>query len=619
MATSYTAQHPPSAGLRPLLLTSLLLLIGAGVLVFGTAAMHMRPDEHLTFQNMQYSFSESMLRLATRNNQAPLWWINTWAWQRIAGTSEYANRINSVLLSLLTMAVVYQIGKGWFGTRRAGWFALLLLGANAYFFVYALEMRMYALAILLTVLSMRFFFLWVTGKRWLHEVFYGLSVAAMLYTHYYLGFVVLVQVAYFAVFHLWRFDWRLIRQGAVAALLAVLVWLPGIILLVGQLSFINFAGEGGLQIPTQPTNAQTVVELLQLAANGWGWLYVGLVVIGTLRLWRNRAYWLVLFWLIGSPGLVLLVNIEAPIFTQRYISFFTPAIALALAAPLASLSLPKSQPHRRAAAVRWAAVALVFTLSLAELPAYAPNRTPWREILGFVTVHAQPGDALLFSTPELTPYKLDQMARYLPPELLANQAETAAEAQAARRIWFLNDAWFNPNIRADFEVIEGSHRVFRVSGDCTSDWCLLAQLMVAPPNREAQYFGDVLGFMGADASWQDETTLRLLLWWMVEETPLRDYSISVQVLDASGALITQSDGALTPPGSEGAIATTQLQPGGTYLDERLLVFPARPAQGEVRLQLVVYDWQSNERLTTSANRDSLPLPELSGELEMLAP
>ncbi|MEO1288389.1 MAG: hypothetical protein AAFV93_11520, partial [Chloroflexota bacterium] len=76
--------------LPPLLLTVGLLLFGFGVLVISIDAMHMRPDEQLTYQNMRFDFFESMTVLITRNNQAPLWWIQIWAWQRTAGMTEFA-------------------------------------------------------------------------------------------------------------------------------------------------------------------------------------------------------------------------------------------------------------------------------------------------------------------------------------------------------------------------------------------------------------------------------------------------------------------------------------------------------------------------------------------------
>ncbi|MCA9915930.1 MAG: hypothetical protein KC496_21395, partial [Anaerolineae bacterium] len=276
-------------------------------------------------------------------------------------------------------------------------------------------------------------------------------------------------------------------------------------------------------------------------------------------------------------------------------------------------------PASRSALLRWAAVILVAALSLATLPQHFPNRTPWRNILAQVSQQAQPGDVLLFSTIELDAYKLDQMARYLPAELVQNRVDTAAEAAQARRVWFLNDFWFNDDVRADFNTLEEDHRVWSVAGDCTSDWCMLAQLMVAPPNRDAEIFGGVIGFLGADVSLSDDGTLRALLWWTAEETPTIDYSISLQVLDANGALITQSDGAIQPPDGTQALPTSEMQPGGTYLDERILQLPANVAQGQFTVQLIVYDWQTNERLTTSQNRDTITLHNISRGSETQAP
>src|SRR5687767_7234930 len=83
--------------LIPLLVTVALLFLAFLVMILGIDAMHMHEDEELSYRNMIYDFPTSMIRLATRNNQAPLWWIQIWAWQRTAGTSEFAGRINSLL------------------------------------------------------------------------------------------------------------------------------------------------------------------------------------------------------------------------------------------------------------------------------------------------------------------------------------------------------------------------------------------------------------------------------------------------------------------------------------------------------------------------------------------
>ena len=74
-------QNPDRIAFLPLLLTVGVLLFGFGVLIFGIEAMHMRPDEQLTYQNMRFGFFASIIELFTRNNQAPLWWIQIWGWQ----------------------------------------------------------------------------------------------------------------------------------------------------------------------------------------------------------------------------------------------------------------------------------------------------------------------------------------------------------------------------------------------------------------------------------------------------------------------------------------------------------------------------------------------------------
>lgn len=334
--------------LLPLLLTTFLLFVGFAILVWGIDSMHMRPDEELTFRNMSFSFHDSVLRLGTRNNQAPLWWIQVWAWQRLAGTSEFAGRVNSVLWSMLTLSIVYQIGRSWFGERRFGWFAVALLSVNSYFFIYALEMRMYALGMLVVALSMRFFQAWISKKTPQLAVMYGLSVAVMLYTHYYLAFIVLAQAAYFLIFHI--LDWRLVKQGFIAAGIALLAWLPGILVLYNQLVFISFLDSGGLNIPTKKTNFETISDLAQLSSNGLAIVYIVLAILGLVALWRKTGYRLALAWMLISTGLVFIINTEAPIYNVRYTSFMIPSVAILLGAAIAAIPniLPHPQPPLQA-------------------------------------------------------------------------------------------------------------------------------------------------------------------------------------------------------------------------------------------------------------------------------
>src|SRR5690606_30276007 len=109
-------------------------------------------------------------------------------------------------------------------------------------------------------------------------VAYGVSVALMLWTHYFLAFLVLAQVAYFVTFSLMpagrvgrsttgdaRFVTRLWAQGAGAAGIALLLWLPWLPVFVGQVETLRqietetgmFRGLG-IGNTTEPTTIDSI-------------------------------------------------------------------------------------------------------------------------------------------------------------------------------------------------------------------------------------------------------------------------------------------------------------------------------------------------------------------------
>jgi hypothetical protein len=596
--------------LAALFITVALLLLAYFIMVLGIDAMQMHADEELSYRNMAYDFPTSMLRLATRNNQAPLWWIQIWAWQRTAGLSEFAGRINSILWSMLTLSVLYQLGRSVFGERRFGWFAIAILSVNAYFFIYAHEIRMYALGMLGAVLSTRFFYAWLQKRTWRLAILYGLSAALLLYIHYYFVFVVLAQVIYFLFFHL--LNWHLLKQAIGAALVALLAWLPWIAILYGQLRFIAFSENVGLNIPTLPTNTETILGLAQLSSNGLLWLYLPLLLLGFVLLWRKAGYRIALFWLIVSPALVLLINRWATIYNIRYTSFFIPAIGLAVGAAIAALhSGEKSKRSWQSSRLAWIVLLLTASLSLYTLPSHIPSYTPYRHLFQELSPEVREGDVLFTNHTADDTYLEDQLNRYLPPELLANRVTTVEEAQAARRVWYLTDSLYDDGVQAAFHELEATHRLWGVFGQCKSEWCYVAQLMVAPPMREAVFFGETIGFLGADISSVNQNQLPVLLWWTVEEQPIADYSISLQLLYPDGSLASQVDRQIDPPEAEiGEIPTSQLQPNGNYLDWRVLDLANLP-NGDYRLQLVVYQWQDGVRLSLPDGSDAYFIENIS--------
>jgi len=184
---------------------------------------YMTSDEYLVYRFTRDSLAESVAYLANQDVHPPLWFSFFWFWQRLAGDSDFVGRMQAILFSMMTLSVVYRLGRRWFGPPRYGLFAVVMLGVSALFFRYSLEIRPYALGMFLTSLSMFTFQRWLTRRTWRAAAFYALTVAAMLYVHYFLFMFILVQVIYFLLRCPTQ---QLLRQAVGVMLLAFALWSP---------------------------------------------------------------------------------------------------------------------------------------------------------------------------------------------------------------------------------------------------------------------------------------------------------------------------------------------------------------------------------------------------------
>ena len=571
------------------------------MLVLGIDIMHMRPDEHLVYFFTRRDLPFLVNYLATQDSHPPLWFSSFWLWQQLAGTSEWAGRFYSVLLNMLTLSLVYRLGRRWFGASRYGVFAVLLLGSSAFYFTYVLEIRPYSFILLLVTLSMWTFQRWLTRRTWRTAAYYGLTVVAMLYVHYFLFVLLLIQALY-ALFYILtkQLGWRVIGQGILAAVVALVIWLPWLPWAFNQIANVRQAEEmGGNErgllgagSTTLPTSWTTVNDLAALATNGLTLLYIALLLIGLIYLWRNANYLLALLWAIGVPALSLLINPLIAIYTPRYVVYMTVGVALAVGASLASLPLPR---------LRIPALLVVVALSSWFLPQHLPEgRTPYRDLFREVSAQAQPDDVIFFdrSADAGTRFVRWQIDAYLDPQLSSNRVQSVAEAQRYRRVWYVTADWFNPDERANFEAIEASHPLQYVAGDCTSNWCYLLQLLEAPPLVAPIIFGDTLLFHGMDRLVVRGDSLDFRLWWTVTQPPSDDLSFSLQLLDATGVLVAQSDGSVRDQYHNlEPVPTSQMKPDRFYIDHQSIDITGLPP-GDYNLALVVYQPWDGVRLIT---------------------
>ncbi len=586
----------------PVLLALTFLLLR----VIWNTSMH--PDETLVYVFTRFDIGYAVHYLATQDIQAPLWLALFWIWRHLlAGDSEFSGRMIGLLFSVVTLAMTYRIGRDWFGKARYGFFSMIILGVSAYFLDFGLEIRPYPLVLMLAAISMWLHMRWLKKQTWRLALCYGLVTALLLYAHYFVGFLIIVQVIYFL---LSRPSRRLLTQAFGAVVLVTLLllpWLPSFFTQVKLLhEVVVEAGNGygsGIGTPstTQPTNGASILSLAQITTNGQILLYALVLVIGAALLWRNRRYRLVLLWGLGVPVIALAINLVLDVYTERYVAYLTVGFALAIGAALAAITEVR---------LRYGAALAFLAINLIVMPAWLPDRIPYRDL--YPQMAAQPGD-VVFNTP---PSSNDQFLQYQQQHYLPAEAQGAittdlTQAQNARRVWFMTASWFDPEVQAQFHQLEPTHPVQQVIGQCPEKgWCYLIQLMEAPPLTSALRFGSNMDFWGADVEGVSATAITAHLWWRVEQTPNRDYSISLRLLNDQGVLIAQKDGPINHYGTQ-IVQTSQLEPGKIYIDWRTLDLSPEIPAGQYKLVLIVYQSWDGQRLKLPDGADSLMLKNLT--------
>ena len=105
-------------------------------------------------------------------------------------------------------------------------------------------------------------------------------------------------------------------------------------------------------------------------------------------------------------------------------------------------------------------------------------------------------------------------------------------------------------------------------------------------------FGDYLLLQGYDLETQAETITITLHWKSLQKSDF-DYSVFVHLINEQGEKVSQEDHS---PGDAQGYPLTEWEPGEQILDSYTLEYSSD--QGQVSINLGVYNWQTGERLPT---------------------
>lgn len=578
----------------------LLLLAVAAFLLLNAGWLHMHPDEELSYES---TADPSLIatvgyQIELKDNQAPGWFVVFRLWRTLVGDAEYTSRVLGVLTVLLALALLYRIARAGFSSRHAAPLALLVLLGNGLFFNSALDIRPYPLVMLAVACSMWSLQRWQAQPNRRRAIWWGVSIASMLYVHYLLIFVVAAQGVYLVL------TMRIRREIALQAALGLIVggllflpWLPVMWSHVQHLRAIEAAsgtgrGVAGIGVSTNTTTPENILALVNAATNGLWPVYLALLAVGAWFLRRSCPWWLALAWALLTPTIYLIVNLVAGVYAPRYVAHLTLGLALALGAVFTLL------PTWRRVPLGWLAAGGLVAAQMVTLPAQIAVRIPYRDLFGALSAAAQPGDLVYFSQTDPNENLLRwQIGAYLRHDLTVT---SEPPAEWPERVWFVTGDVFNPATELEFAALEATHPVQIVHGECTRRWCFVIQLLEAPPLSAAIRFGSVDGvpFRGLTLDSAAANAIAARLWWQVpagEAPPALDYSIGLQLLDGAGRLVAQADGPITHYGAE-TVQTSQLEPGRIYMDVRWLALPPDLPAGDYRLQVVVYQSWDGVRL-----------------------
>ena len=114
----------------------------------------------------------------------------------VLGAGETGLRFLSVICGILTVYLVFSIGKTLFDSSVAGW-AALLCAFNTTQILYAQMARPYALCLFLSSISILSFLRWLKKDTLLDRFSYVISTSLLLYSHYIFSPLLLIQGIYF--------------------------------------------------------------------------------------------------------------------------------------------------------------------------------------------------------------------------------------------------------------------------------------------------------------------------------------------------------------------------------------------------------------------------------------
>ena len=525
-------------------------------------------------------------------------------WSAIVGWSVFAARYLSLLLGVLAVAWMYRIGEDWY-SRSAGIYSAIFLGGSAFLGIYLHEIRTYSLLIVETLVVLWLYQRLLHGRQsWLAHGSFAIIVTASLYSH---SFMTPMVVA-LGLYHLIFVPRRNTGHSVTALfLVSAVAFSPWALLTIRPV--VEFLRDTGT--PFVRSNLELLGTLAYALSNG----FLPFLLLPILSLKRMRsAKGVSLLWFVGLSFLsvMLIINQSTARINQvRYLIPLLPVFAL-----LCGIALAHMAERRTAIAVILAVwcIAGLNVESHFRSALYLPEEYevfhlsfPFKEVTAVIRSELTVNDAVVYEFPHhswalqgvIDFYMHGTSSRYVLTEKLGtgdDPGENIAEFENfignAGRVYFVLDRTIAAGeLLGQYErILEDRYVRCKRLSDTTQvlvdKYARVEALCKSPSQPRVQYQAPVALL---DFVHEQSGDLHILYSVWSADVPADTYSYSIRIWDSSGNLRKQVDNSLPLGSFNYAI---------DHVSAALL-----PSVADFRVEVVVYDWRTGDRLNTEDGSD----------------
>ena len=538
---------------------------------------------------------------AENDPHPPLYYYLLHFYMPLAGASELALRFFSACFGTLTVALTYVIGKRVFD-GRVGLVAAACAAIAPFAIYYSQEIRMYALTMFLTALALYCFLRWQESQSSRYSprfaaIGYALSMLAALYALYHTAFVFLALGIFLLPFFFKQraffFQWLFVSIGVIIAFLPMF--------------FVRFASTLGHLEERAGHNIQTLPVFMArgfaaltvgttIPVNHALWLagiFLAIILLGLFMAWRThtrtRGDWFAFSLALVPVIAVYPMYLLLPILVGRLFALAFVPLAILLARSIVGIVQNK----------RWAVAPIALLIvgisgySLVDyyfnFSRYNATAEDYVPVIQWIEQHAQPGDVALIHAYWQQGYFLSHY-RGAPITYggLDNQNDMVESANRPRNVWTV--VYDQP--RQGAESWLGQNQFFvdsRDFGRMHVSWYRVSILARAEKFPVPITFDNGMQFLGyqinAEPFQAGRGVMTIQLDWRTTRAMADDYTISVRVVDSSGADIVAQDDRQP---SDGDAPTSTWSVNQIIQDKHAAAISSDAVPGPYAMQIVVY-------------------------------